>query len=162
MVNLAKAVIIVLVVLTVAMAWRMGMIIGTGLVVTLLGTFVFIAMCGIDLHRGSLSALIIALGMMVNKAIAATNGIFVRLRQGMERTQAAIESATQPAWPLLGATVRAVMAFFPIYGNNTNSSEYAGSLFLTVGISPGPQPGAGLDADAAAVPGPAAFSRDPG
>ncbi len=137
MINLVEAVLIVLVVLTVAMGWRMGVIIGAGLVVTILGTFLFMAIFGIDLHRVSLGALIIALGMMVDNAIVVADGISVRLRQGVERTQAAIESASQPAWPLLGATIVAVMAFFPIYGNSTDSGEYAGSLYLTVGISLG-------------------------
>ena len=137
MINLAEAVLIVLVVLTVAMGWRMGIIIGSGLVFTVLGTFVFMAIFGIDLHRISLGALIIGLGMMVDNAIVVADGIAVRLQQRMERTQAAIESATQPAGPLLGATIVASMAFYPIYGNSTDTGEYAGSLFLVVGISLG-------------------------
>ena len=121
MINLAEAVLIVLVVLTVAMGWRMGLIIGSGLVFTILGTFVFMAMFGINLHRVSLGALIIALGMMVDNAIVVADGIWVRLQQKMERKQAAIESATQPSSALLGATIVAVMAFYPIYGNTTDS-----------------------------------------
>ena len=137
MINLAEAVAIVLVVLTVAMGWRMGVIIGSGLVVTILGTFVFMAIFDINLHRVSLGALVIALGMMVDNAIVVADGIAVRLQQRMERTQAAIESATQPAGPLLGATIVAVMAFYPIFGNSTDTGEYAGSMFLVVGISLG-------------------------
>ncbi|MCZ6872214.1 MAG: efflux RND transporter permease subunit [bacterium] len=137
MINLAEAVLIVLVVLTLAMGWRMGLIIGSGLVFTILGTFVFMAIFGINLHRVSLGALIIALGMMVDNAIVVADGIWVRLQQKMERKQAAIESATQPSVALLGATIVAVMAFYPIYGNSTDSGEYAGSLFLVAGISLG-------------------------
>jgi multidrug efflux pump subunit AcrB len=135
MVNLLEAVLIVLVVLTLAMGWRMGVIISTGLVLTILGTFVVMSIQGIDLQRVSLGALIIALGMMVDNAIVVADGVAVRLQQGMDRKQAAIESATRPAWALLGATVIAVMAFFPIYASDQDAGEYAESLFTVVAIS---------------------------
>jgi multidrug efflux pump subunit AcrB len=135
MINLLEAVAIVLVVLTLAMGWRMGVIISTGLVLTILGTFVVMAIQGIDLQRVSLGALIIALGMMVDNAIVVADGMAVRMQQGMQRKDAAIESATRPAWPLLGATIIAVMTFFPIYASDQDAGEYTGSLFTVVGIS---------------------------
>ncbi len=135
MVNLLEAVAIVLVVLTLAMGWRMGVIISTGLVLTILGTFLVMAIQGIDLQRVSLGALIIALGMMVDNAIVVADGMAIRMQQGIARKQAAIESAMRPAWPLLGATIIAVMAFFPIYASDQDAGEYAGSLFTVVGIS---------------------------
>jgi len=135
LINFAEAVGIVLVVLTLAMGWRMGVIIGGALIVTVLGTFMIMAMMKIDLHRISLGALVIALGMMVDNAIVVAEGMAVRLQQGMNRVQAAIESATQPAWPLLGATVIAVVAFYPIAGSPESTGEYCFSLAVVVGIS---------------------------
>ncbi len=135
MVNLLQAVVIVLVVLTLAMGWRMGMIIGSGLILTILGTFMVMAVWGIDLQRMSLGALVIALGMMVDNAIVVADGIAVRLESGMDRTKAAIESATQAAWPLLGATIVAVMAFYPIFASKANAGEYCRTLFIVVGVS---------------------------
>jgi len=135
MINLAEAVLIVLVVLTIAMGWRMGIIIGGALILTILGTFIVMAAMEINLQRVSLGALIIALGMMVDNAIVVADGMVVRLRKGMDRVSAAVEAATQPAWPLLGATVIAVMAFYPIYSATADAGEYAGSLFVVVGIS---------------------------
>ncbi len=135
MVNLAEAVLIVLVVLTLAMGWRMGLIIGGALVLTILGTFIVMAAMKIDLQRVSLGALVIALGMMVDNAIVVADGMVVRLRKGMDRVSAAVEAASQPAWPLLGATVIAVMAFYPIYSAKADAGEYAGSLFVVVGVS---------------------------
>ena len=64
MVNLIEAVAIVLVVLTLSMGWRMGVIISTSLVLTILGTFVVMSIQGIDLQRVSLGALVVALGIM--------------------------------------------------------------------------------------------------
>ncbi len=134
-VNFAEAVGIVLIVLTIVMGWRMGVIIGGALVVTVLGTFILMALLGIDLERMSLGALVIALGMMVDNAIVVADGMSVRLSKGMDRTKAAIEAATQPAWPLLGATVVAVMAFYPIAGSPESTGEYCRSLFIVVGAS---------------------------
>ena len=136
MINLLQAIAIVLVVLALTMGVRMGVIIGlSGLVIAILGTFIVMAMLGIDLQRVSLGALIIAMGMMVDNAIVIADGIVVRMQQGMDRKQAAIESASQPAMPLLGATVVATMAFFPIYSSPESTGEYARSLFQVVAIS---------------------------
>ena len=112
MINLLEAVLIVLVVLAFSMGIRMGLIIGvSGLVFPILATFIVMAIMKIDLQRISLGALIISMGMMVDNAIVVADGIMVRLQKGMDRTKAAIESANQPAMPLLGATVVACMAF---------------------------------------------------
>ena len=135
MVNLAEAVLIVIVALTLAMGWRMGLIIGGALILTILGTFIVMAAMKIDLQRVSLGALVIALGMMVDNAIVVADGMVVRLNKGMDRVKAALEAASQPAWPLLGATVIAVMAFYPIYSAKADAGEYAGSLFVVVGVS---------------------------
>jgi multidrug efflux pump subunit AcrB len=118
-----------------AMGWRMGVLIGIDLVLTILGTFIVMAAMGIDLQRMSLGALVIALGMMVDNSIVVADGFVVRLRKGMDRKEAAIESAGGPAMPLLGATVVAVMAFYPIGGSPENTGEYCLSLMLVVGIS---------------------------
>jgi multidrug efflux pump subunit AcrB len=111
------------------------MIIGSALILTILASFIFMAIIGIDLQRMSLGALIIALGMMVDNAIVVADGMVVRLQQGMLRKQAAVEAATQPAWPLLGATFVAVMAFYPIFASTEGAGEYCRTLFSVVAIS---------------------------
>ncbi len=135
MINLLEAVLIVLVVISLAMGWRMGVIIGGALLLTIIGTFAGMAVAGIDLHRVSLGSLVIALGMMVDNAIVVADGMAIRLRRGMGRVEAAIEAASQPAWSLIGATIIAVMAFYPIFYSDTDGGEYGRSLFVVVGIS---------------------------
>jgi multidrug efflux pump subunit AcrB len=135
LINFAEAVVIVLLVLTIAMGWKMGVIIGTALVLTILGTFVFMSIFGIDLHRMSLGALIIALGMMVDNAIVVAEGYAVRLQNGLSKEQAALESAKGPSVALLGATIIAVMAFYPIFASQAGAGEYCRALFIVVAIS---------------------------
>jgi multidrug efflux pump subunit AcrB len=134
-INLAEAVLIVLVVLAASMGMRMGIIIGTALILTILGTFVIMSIFGIDLQRMSLGALVIALGMMVDNSIVVADGFVSRIQKGMDRTKAAIEAAQVPSMPLLGATIIAVMAFYPIIASKEDVGEYCGSLFVVVGIS---------------------------
>jgi len=135
LINFAEAVLIVLVVLTLAMGWKMGVVIGSALVLTILATFVFMALFGIDLHRMSLGALIIALGMMVDNAIVVAESYVVKLQQGRTKEQAAIESAKGPSIALLGATVIAVMAFYPIFASIEDAGEYCRTLFIVIAIS---------------------------
>jgi multidrug efflux pump subunit AcrB len=136
MVSLIQAVVIVLVILAVTMGVRIGVIIGfSGLVFAILGTMIVMAIMGIDLHRVSLGAMVIAMGMMVDNAIVVADGIAVRLKQGMERNAAAVEAASLPSMPLLGATIVACMAFYPIFASDFDTGEYSGSLFTVVAIS---------------------------
>jgi len=133
--NLFEAVIIVLIVLVIPSGFRMGMIIGSDLILTILGTFIFMSLMDISLQRMSLGALIIALGMMVDNSIVVADGIAVRLRQNMPRRQAAIEAVQQNAFPLLAATLIAILTFYPIYASTQDTGEYCRSLFIVVAIS---------------------------
>jgi multidrug efflux pump subunit AcrB len=136
--NLIAAVLIVLAVLWVAMGLRPALVVGiTGLVLVILGTFTFMAVLKIDLQRMSLGALVIAMGMMVDNAIVVVDNMIVRLGRGMNREEAAIESASKPAIPLLGATAIAILAFYPIAASTENAGEYCASLFSMVAISLG-------------------------
>ena len=135
LINFGEAVAIVLIVLTVVMGWRMGVIIGSSLILTILASFILMAIFGIDLQRMSLGALVIALGMMVDNSIVVADGIAVRMGKGMDPKKAAIEAASQPSMPLLGATVIAVMAFYPIFASLEGAGEYCRTLFTVVGIS---------------------------
>ncbi|MBE0368152.1 efflux RND transporter permease subunit [Pseudoalteromonas aurantia] len=135
LINFVQAVGIVLIVLTLAMGWKMGVVIGTALTLTILGTFIFMALFGIDLHRMSLGALIIALGMMVDNAIVVAEGYVVKIEKGIEREKAAIDAAKGPSFALLGATIIAVMAFYPIFASMEGAGEYCRALFIVVAIS---------------------------
>jgi multidrug efflux pump subunit AcrB len=134
-INLAEAILIVLIVIALSMGWRMGLVIGSALILTILATFVAMFLMGIELQRVSLGALVVALGMMVDNAIVVADGMVVRLGKGMNAREAAIESAEVPSWPLLGATFVAVLAFYPVYASTTGAGEYAQTLFLVVGLS---------------------------
>jgi multidrug efflux pump subunit AcrB len=134
-VNLGEAVLIVLVVITLAMGWRMGIIIGSGLVLTIMATLIYMMVMEIPMHRVSLGALVVALGMMVDNSIVVAEGTMLRLKRGMDPRKAAIEGTNQPSIPLIGATLVAAAAFYPVYASPFDAGEYGGMLFVVVGVS---------------------------
>jgi multidrug efflux pump subunit AcrB len=135
MTSLYQALAIVVGVLLFAMGLRSGLIIAAILLLTVLGTLFFMLIFSIDLQRVSLGALIIALGMLVDNAIVVTEGILVKVQQGMQRLRASQEVLRQTMWPLLGATVIGIIAFAPIGLSQDATGEYTQSLFYVIGIS---------------------------
>ena len=131
-VNLAEAVVIVIVVLVVFMGLRSAIIIGTALVLSVLAAFIIMKIHGILLERISLGALVIALGMLVDNAIVVIDGIMIRIEKGMDRIKAAKEVVAQNMIPLLGATGIAVLAFGAIGLSQDSTGEYTRSLFYVI------------------------------
>ncbi|HBC3504723.1 multidrug efflux RND transporter permease subunit VmeV [Vibrio parahaemolyticus] len=134
-ISLAEAVAIVIIVLLFTMGLRSGVIIGMVLLLTVFGTFILMNYNNIELHRISLGALIIALGMLVDNAIVVVEGILVGLKKGRTKVQAAVDIVKQTQWPLLGATVIAITAFAPIGLSQDATGEFMGSLFWVLCFS---------------------------
>ncbi|TOL06353.1 multidrug efflux RND transporter permease subunit VmeV, partial [Vibrio parahaemolyticus] len=134
-ISLAEAVAIVIIVLLFTMGLRSGVIIGVVLLLTVFGTFILMNYNNIELHRISLGALIIALGMLVDNAIVVVEGILVGRKKGRTKVQAAVDIVKQTQWPLLGATVIAITAFAPIGLSQDATGEFMGSLFWVLCFS---------------------------
>jgi len=134
-VSLLQAVAIVIVVLLLFMGLRSGLLIGAILLVTIVGSFVFLNPMGVALERISLGALIIALGMLVDNAIVVVDGILIRMQKGEKPEDAASAVVKQSAWPLLGATIIAILAFAAIGTSDDSTGEFCRSLFQVVMVS---------------------------
>lgn len=135
MLSLAESIAIVIAVLLIFMGVRSGVLIGLILLLTVMGTFIFMKFFSINLQRISLGALIIALGMLVDNAIVITEGILIGLKKGQTKLQSALAITTQTYLPLLGATIIAIVAFAPIGLSSDATGEFAGSLFWVLLIS---------------------------
>ncbi|WP_221073745.1 efflux RND transporter permease subunit [Agarivorans aestuarii] len=133
--SLAEAVGIVILVLLFTMGLRSGVIIGAVLLLTVMGTFILMSIYDIELQRISLGALIIALGMLVDNAIVVVEGILVGMQRGRTKVEAAKDIVEQTKWPLLGATVIAIVAFAPIGLSPDATGEFMGSLFWVLCFS---------------------------
>lgn len=135
MLNLLESVAIVILILMLTMGIQSGLIIGIGLILTVLATFPILQASGGTLQRISLGAFIVAMGMLVDNAIVVIDGIIVDLQRGVKRSTALVNTAKQTAMPLLGATLIAVSAFLPVYLSKDNAGTYAHDLFVVLCIS---------------------------
>jgi multidrug efflux pump subunit AcrB len=133
--SLGEALVIIMAFLLVSMGMRSGFIIAGMLWITVLGTFFFMYLFGIDLQRVSLGALILALGMLVDDAVVITEGILVQIQKGVPKYQASKAVLTRTMWPLLGATIVAILAFAPIGLSQDTTGEYTVTLFYVIAIS---------------------------
>ena len=134
-VSLLQAVIIVIAVLLLFMGLRSGLLIGAILIITIIGSFLFLQPMGVALERISLGALIIALGMLVDNAIVVVDGILVGLQKGKKSVEAAVDVVKQSAIPLLGATFIAILAFAAIGTSQDSTGEFCRSLFQVIMVS---------------------------
>lgn len=134
-INLIESVVIVILVLMLTMGFRSGIIIGTGLVITVLGSFVVLYFFDGTLQRVSLGAFIIAMGMLVDNAIVVVDGILVDSSRGMKKPDSLVHTANLTARPLLGATLIAIIAFMPVSLSPDMAGEYARDLFIVLAVS---------------------------
>ena len=134
-VNLVESVFIVVLILMLAMGFKSGLIIGISLVITVLGSFLFLQSAGGTMQRVSLGAFILAMGMLVDNAIVIIDGILVDLKAGKPRMEAMTAIGRQTAMPLLGATLIAIIAFLPIFLSPDTAGVYTRDLFIVLAVS---------------------------
>ena len=135
LVNLATSVAIVVAVLALFMGWRAAVVVGTTLLLTVVGTLLFMNLFSIEMERISLGALIIAMGMLVDNAIVVAEGMQISMQRGQTSRQAAHEAASKTQIPLLGATIIGIMAFAGIGLSPDSAGEFLFSLFAVIAIS---------------------------
>lgn len=134
-ISVLEALAIVVICMLVSMGLRSGVIIGVVLLLTVCATLLVMQLCGIQLERISLGALIIALGMMVDNAIVIVEGVLIKIQQGISILKAASEVVSQTQWALFGATLVGILAFAGIGLSQDSTGEYTRSLFYVIFIS---------------------------
>ena len=132
---LAEAIGIVLVVSLVALGWRAGLVVALTIPMVVAATFFVMSMMGIDLHRISLGALIIALGLLVDDAMIAVEMMDRKLEEGFDKLKAATFAYTSTAFPMLTGTLITVAGFIPVGFAQSQAGEYVSTLFWVTGIA---------------------------
>ncbi|MCG7587618.1 efflux RND transporter permease subunit [Photobacterium sp. OFAV2-7] len=132
--NVFLALAIVLVTLMIFMGIKPAVIIGATLILTIAATLYTMQLSGIPMHRISLGALIIALGMLVDNAIVVTESVFSNKRS-INKFELLQTVTKRSIWPLLGGTLVGILAFAPISLSEGDSAEYTRHLFFVVLIS---------------------------
>src|SRR6476646_7361243 len=110
----AEALVIVLVVSFLSLGWRTGVVVALSVPLVLAIVLLVMYATGIDLHRITLGALIIALGLLVDDAIIAIEMMVVKMEQGWDRARAATYAWTSTAFPMLTGTLVTAAGFLPV------------------------------------------------
>ncbi|TCS39230.1 multidrug efflux pump subunit AcrB [Paucimonas lemoignei] len=135
---LAEAVFIVLAVSFIALGLhtkplrldvRPGLVVALTIPLVLAVTFLFMHIFSIDLHKISLGALIIALGLLVDDAIIAVEMMVRKMEEGLSRFDAATFAYTSTAMPMLTGTLITAAGFLPIGLAKSAAGEYTFSMF---------------------------------
>ena len=133
--NVIAALLIVITSLWIFMGRHSAAVMAFILLVTVAATLACMQVLAIPIHRISLGALIIALGMMVDNAVVITEAMLVGVQQGKDKLGVAKEIVSQTKWPLLAGTFVGVIAFAPIGLAPGETAEYTGDLFWVVMIA---------------------------
>ncbi len=132
---LAEALVIVLLVSFFSLGMRTGMVVALSIPLVLAMTFASMYYLGIGLHKISLGALVLALGLLVDDAIIAVEMMVIKMEQGFDRLTAASYAWTSTAFPMLTGTLITAAGFLPIATANSSTGEYTRSIFQVVTIA---------------------------
>ncbi len=132
---LAEAVVIVLVVCFVSLGVRTGLVVALSIPLVLAMTFAAMVYFNIGLHKTSLGALVIALGLLVDDAIIAVEMMAVKLEEGFDRIQAASFAYSSTAFPMLSGTLITAAGFLPIATAKSATGEYTVAIFQVTVIA---------------------------
>lgn len=132
---LAEAVIIVLLVSFFSLGFRTGLVVALTIPLVLAMTFAGMHYFNVGLHKISLGALILALGLLVDDAIIAVEMMAIKMEQGYSRLKAAGFMWTSTAFPMLTGTLITAAGFLPIATAQSSTGEYTRSIFQVVTIA---------------------------
>src|SRR6202040_493411 len=130
-----EALAIVLFVSFLALGWRTGIVVALSVPLVLSIVFIVMNSMSLDLHRITLGALIIALGLLVDDAIIAVEMMVVKMEQGWGRLKAASFAWDSTAFPMLTGTLVTAAGFLPVGFAASGVGEYAGGIFWVVAIA---------------------------
>ncbi|MGN2484991.1 efflux RND transporter permease subunit [Acinetobacter calcoaceticus] len=132
---LAEAVIIVLLVSFFSLGFRTGLVVAFSIPLVLAMTFAGMNLFDVGLHKISLGALILALGLLVDDAIIAVEMMAIKMEQGYSRIKAAGFAWKTTAFPMLTGTLITAAGFLPIATAQSGTGEYTRSIFQVVTIA---------------------------
>lgn len=114
---------------------RPGLVVALTIPLVLALTFLAMSFFNINLHKISLGALIIALGLLVDDAIIAVEMMVRKLEEGYSRFDAAIFAYDSTAIPMLTGTLITAAGFLPIALAQSAAGEYTYSIFAVTAIA---------------------------
>ncbi|MFA6163683.1 MAG: efflux RND transporter permease subunit [Methylobacter sp.] len=125
----------VLLVSFMSLGLRTGSVVALTVPLVLAATFLVMLLAGMEIHRISLGALILALGLLVDDAMISIEMMARKLEECLDRLQAATYAYRVTAFPMLTGTLITVAGFLPVGLAKSSAGEYTVAIFQVVGIS---------------------------
>ncbi len=112
-----------------------GLVVGLTIPLVLAVTFLFMNIFDIGLHKISLGALIIALGLLVDDAIIAVEMMVRKLEEGFSKMEAATFAYSSTAMPMLTGTLITATGFLPVGLARSTVGEYTFGIFAVTALA---------------------------
>jgi multidrug efflux pump subunit AcrB len=126
--NLAQTLLTVLAVVMLFLGLRAGAIVGTIVPLSIFLALVGMLLWDIPLHRISIAAIIIALGLLVDNGVVIAEDIKKRIDSGEDRKAAALAATRTLAIPLLTSSLTTILAFLPLLLAPDSAGEFLRAL----------------------------------
>ncbi|MDR1222875.1 MAG: efflux RND transporter permease subunit [Tannerella sp.] len=120
---------VVLVVFLFLGRWRATLIIAITIPLSLIASFIYLAVTGASINIISLSSLSIAIGMVVDDAIVVLENVTTHIERGSDPKQAAVHGTNEVAISVIASTLTMIAVFFPL----TMITGMTGVLFKQLG-----------------------------
>ncbi|MDZ7772285.1 MAG: efflux RND transporter permease subunit [Balneolaceae bacterium] len=132
---MAALVVVILVLLVFMGGWRISLVVGATIPVSLAASFAAMYWADLTLNILTITALALAVGLLVDNAIVVSESIARKLEENLPRFQAALEGTNEVIGALLGATLTTLGVFVPIIGISGVAGQFFSQFALTISIA---------------------------
>lgn len=130
--SLLMGIVLVIIVVFIGMGARNAIIVSLAIPLSILATFAILPLFNISIHQISVTALIVALGMLVDNAIVVSDSIQLKLDKGDDKLSACVDGAKEVSIPVLSSTLTTVAAFSPLMMLESLAGDFVKSLPIIV------------------------------
>jgi len=133
--NLLIGVALVIVVVFIGMGFRNAIVVSFAIPISILVTLLAMPFFDIKIHSISITAFIVALGMLVDNAIVVSDSIQNKIDEHMDQLEACVKGTQDVIISILTSTLTTIAAFSPLILLNSIAGDYVKSLPQIVIIS---------------------------
>ncbi len=132
---LAALVVVIVILLIFMGGWRIAFVVAACIPVSVTATFAAMYGLGLTLNILTITALALAIGLLVDNAIVVSESIARKLEEDIPKHQAALEGTNEVIGALLGATLTTLGVFVPIIGLSGVQAQFFSQFALTISIA---------------------------
>jgi HAE1 family hydrophobic/amphiphilic exporter-1 len=132
---LAALVVVVIVLLIFLGGWRISLVVAATIPVSVTASFAAMYAAGLTLNILTITALALAIGLLVDNAIVVSESIARKLEEGLPKMQAVLQGTNEVIGALLGATLTTLGVFVPIIGLSGVQGQFFTQFALTISIA---------------------------